>query len=152
MNNMKIINFNQQTNKEREINTMNKSVIALPAHLDALMEQLVIVKPNSGVAKTTSGVKLPAGPKTSPKGKHARGTRYTEDFVIMVVNFIYDEGLNLHQIADILNHYGKKSAFGKPFTKNVLHNALNTDLGWKHVEPRWIQWQLDQVNLFPKEN
>jgi hypothetical protein len=152
MSKFQIINFNQQTNQERENNTMNTSVIALPAGLDKLMEQLVIVKPNSGVAKTPSGIRLPAGPKTSPKGKHARGTRYTEDFVITVVNFIYDENLNLHQIADILNHYGKKSAFGKPFTKNVLHNALNTDLGWKHVEPRWIQWQLDNVSLFSRQD
>lgn len=146
MNNLKIINFNQPTNTKRENKTMNNSVIALPAGLDAIMNDLVVLKPNHYAPKNTSGVKLPAGPKSSPKGKHARGTRYTEDFLKVVVNFIYDEGLNLYQIADILNHYGKVSAFKKPFTKSVLHNALNTDLGWSLIEPRWIQWQLDQVN------
>jgi len=125
---------------------MNNKVIALPAGLDELMDQLVICSSNAGTKNLVGRRNLPAGPKTSPKGKHARGTRYTEEFLRTIVTFIYDEKLNLYQIADILNHYGKKSAFNRPFTKSVLHNALNTELGWSIVEPRWIQWQLENMD------
>ena len=148
MTNMQIINFKSTINAtpKREATQMNTAVIALPAGLETLMNDLVVVTPNTGVSKTTR--QLPAGPRSKPKGKHSTGTRYTKEFLEVIVTFIYDEKLNLHQIADILNHYGKRSARQKLFTKNVLHNALNTQLGWSLIEPRWAQWQLDNVGIF----
>jgi len=127
---------------------MNTAVIALPAGLDALMEKMVVVRPNTGISKTISGVRVPQGPHNKPNSDHKKGTRYTEEFLSTIVRFIYDDGLTLKQIADILNHYGKKSAFNKPFTASIVYNALDNLVGWSLIEPRWAQWQLDNMGVF----
>jgi hypothetical protein len=152
MSKLQIINFNQQTTNNREATKMETSVISLPAGLDAIMEKMVITHPNTGIKKTSSGIKVPQGPHHRPKGKHAGGTRYTEEFLATIVRFIYDDGLTLKQIADILNHYGKTSAHNKKFTANIVYNALDTHLAWSLIEPRWIQWQLDNSSLFSDQD
>jgi hypothetical protein len=151
MSKFQIINFNNKTTT-REATKMNTSVIALPAGLDAIMEKMVVVTPNTGFKKTTSGIRVPQGPHNPPTGKHSKGTRYTEEFLSTIVRFIYDDGLELKQIADILNHYGKTSAFRKPFTASIVYNCLDNKLGWSLVEPRWIQWQLDNSSLFSDQD
>ena len=152
MSKFQIISFNNKTNTREATQTMNTSVIALPAGLDAIMEKMVVVTPNSGIKKTVSGIKVPQGPHNKPTGNHAKGTRYTEEFLATIVRFIYDDGLELKQIADILNHYGKTSAFKKPFTASIVYNCLDNNLGWSLVEPRWIEWQLNNASLFAEDN
>lgn len=146
MSKFQIINFNQQTNKERENKTMNTSVIALPAELDQIMKTIQVCKPNLGTNFVKkNGPKVPMGPKQRPLGASKAHTRYTKEFIEVIVNFLYNDLLSFDQIADILNHYGMKSAFKRDFTANMVRHVVTNDLAWSIIEPRWIQWQLDNA-------
>ena len=146
MTDFKIINFNQSNQTTREATKMNNKVIALPADLELTMSTLNVLKPS--MQKGPRDVKLPVGPKTKPSSKHATGTRYSKDYVELVVKFMYEDLLSFQQIAAILNHYGKTTAHGRPFTAQAVRNSVSNLDGWALIEPRWIQWQLDNLSKF----
>ena len=133
---------------------MNTSVIALPAELDQIMKNIQVCVPatNVNLTKRKNGAKVPQGPKQKPTGKSKSSTRYTKEFIEVIVNFLYDDLLNFDQIADILNHYELKSAFRRTWTGTMVRHVVTNDLAWTIVEPRWIQWQLDNVSLFSNED
>lgn len=144
MQQIEIINFKSATptTPKKEITPMNKKIIALPDDLYSMISNLVVANPRTQSKKT--GVQKPQGPKKHHSSKGHRGnTTYTPEFLAQVVDFLYTNLFTLKEICAILNHCGKTTATGKAWTPSNLSAVLDTREAWALIEPRWIQWQLE---------
>jgi len=135
----------------QERQQMTTSVIRIPADLDAKLQNMQIFVPKEQNRKTNNGTGLvkPQGPKCAPKSKTKKGeTGYTDEFVEQCVSWLYDDLLTLRQISEILNSYNLKTSRGLEWNPGRLNAALDTNKAWTLIEPRWIQWQIDNFEVF----